>query len=112
MTARPTSIAVGPFVWPIRYEAETIKTSARMDGADKFGFTRPERTDIIVDPDRSEQGLRETILHEAIHAAVWTYGIDCDHNDEESVVAPLASAILDIIRRNPKVLEFLLSEDE
>lgn len=76
-------------------------------------MTLPEQTRIVIDPLRSASGLRETVLHEVLHAAIWTYGIDAEGvTDEEELVGPLASAVLDVLRRNSALALALMEPDE
>lgn len=107
---RPNNAIIGPFRWEILYDAYLLKEAQHMDGEGRFGITRPEKIDIVVDPERPERAIAETLLHEVLHACAWTYGVDWGNAAEESVIAPLSSAVLDMMRRNPVMMHYLIEE--
>lgn len=53
--------------------------------------------------------LRDTMLHEVLHTCTRMVGLDEELGDktEEQVVARL-TALLDVLRRNPKLVSFLV----
>ena len=48
----------------------------------------------------------ETLLHEVLHCAFWTGGIE-DKDDEERTVSVLSTQLAQIWRDNPKLVAFL-----
>ena len=52
---------------------------------------------------QDEQAMRDTVLHEVLHACLFEAG----KGDCEDVVASLAPTLLYVIRKNPKLIEFL-----
>lgn len=113
MASKPKQIEIGPLVWKVDYDPVKIKESGYAGGGGMFGVTFPSQLEICVDPDRPEQGIRETLLHEVLHAVIWTVGIDAGDDDEEEVlVAQLSTAILDVLRRNKALVRYLTALDE
>lgn len=60
---------------------------------------------------RMEKGItddktRDVLLHELLHAAYWIYGLK-DEDEEERIVTVLTTAMLTMMRDNPKLVNFL-----
>lgn len=116
--SRPESVTVGPFEWSVHWDAKAIKEFGHCAGDPVFGQTHPNDLTIWIDPDRPEQALRETVLHELLHAVVSTFDIrvpysmgdDDGFSREERLVASLSSPLLDVLRRNPPLTGWLLEE--
>lgn len=108
---RPSHIKFGAITWPIQYDLELLRQGEGEAGQLRFGSCRPAQADIVVDPNRPDRALRETVLHEGLHAAAWTYSIDMAGRDEE-IIGPLASAVLDMMRSNPELVNYLMGEDD
>lgn len=69
-------------------------------------------SNILLRNDQSESSLRDTLIHEALHAIVYLSGIrenlSLSHEDEEKLVVALSPWLLALLRDNPKLVEFLL----
>ena len=66
----------------------------------------------------SRSQIRDTLLHEVIHAAVRIAGLHnhgrvdlSKHAEEERAVNYLATSLVDTLRRNPALARFLLEAD-
>lgn len=109
---RPAVCFIGPVMFEIEYNGTKLKALSRLDDRDRFGVTQMDQLTIIVDPDRPEDAIRLTVLHELLHAMWWVYSIpilkELDEADnEENIVGSLSSALLEIFRRNPDVNKWL-----
>lgn len=117
---RPEWIKIGPFNWVVLYDAGVIRSYEATDGNLRFGATDPLKLMLVVDPNRPEGGIRETLWHELTHALVWATGINLDTGQasvaqdedlQETVVSQLATAQLAMLRDNPDLVRYLACDD-
>lgn len=70
---------------------------------------------IEVRGDRPLMLTREIVLHELLHAVIAISGtravMEMDSEYEESMIAVLSPALLCVLRDNPALMDFLLSDD-
>jgi hypothetical protein len=59
--------------------------------------------------DQSPAEMRDTLLHEVMHAVVRFVGLDLDEN--ERVTAALTSTLLMVLRANPALVAYLTATD-
>lgn len=82
---------------------------------DCLGATLGQYSLIILSPSQDYQSLRETFVHELLHAAV--YDADggnetfLDTETEEKVCRLLAGRLVDLIRRNPRLVTYLTAKE-
>lgn len=63
---------------------------------------------IKVDSQQCDSMVRDTVLHETLHAAFNAAGLEkVDDDLEEQIVRPVATVLLDVLRRNPELVKFL-----
>lgn len=76
-----------------------------------LGACDRDRNVISLDPDTGYDRLRETFLHEHLHAIITKANLHHDllASNEEAVVARLSPILLQFLRDNPKAVEFLQS---
>jgi hypothetical protein len=96
---RPTSFVLGPSTWTIEWVAPQDESL--------LGSTDQRFQIIRVDPRQHEDGVRETLLHEMLHACHLMVGLADDTNCETfiSVVSP---TLLSVLRANPEIARYLL----
>jgi hypothetical protein len=117
VTKRPDSVKVGPFVFNIVWNGAELRRLDRIDGRDSFGMTLMDRHRIVIEDARPLSALQNTLLHEILHALVWTYDVpmpyqDDEHKMEEAFVCRFDSPFLLLMKDNPEVFAWLLTEDE
>lgn len=118
MAERPSHILVGPFRFRIEFDEAPLRESFMLDDVMRFGLTIPERLLIVISPNRPEDALKQTLVHETLHAINWTYNIifvaldpkSEEHEREETYVSVMSSPLLDTLKRNPQVTAWLLEE--
>ena len=105
----PKSVKIGPHVYSVVDEERAI-LALRDEG--KYGITRPDRLEIHVDPSGAHTQVADTLLHEVLHC-IWDQGAlrTEDPGLEERVICSLATGLLDALRSNPKLADFLLREE-
>ena len=65
---------------------------------------------IAVDPGKSEDYARVTLLHEILHAAIRSSDPNIESEAEEMAVASMTGPLLATIRNNPEVMAYLMAK--
>jgi len=100
-------IEIGPVQYKIEHNAEAINTlRVDMDDASIRAHIHYSSSTITVDPALSASQKRLSLLHEILHGTLSGLGLHGINN--EDVVTPTASSLLDTLRRNPKMVAFLM----
>lgn len=117
---RPESIKLGSHTWTIEFDEHELVRTSRLDGTDKHGICLHSEHRIIIEDRRPLTAMQETLVHEILHACVWTGRIlfviaDCKEEDdsvEERVVASLSGILLDALKENPEVFAWIYTDEE
>lgn len=104
----PKTVRVGPYELDVVVSDPPELNDADNPDMKLSGRLRLEENSIIVSSAQSGVYLADTLLHEVLHAvwAVaggWSWDID-----EERVVYSMSTVLLDTLRRNPVLVEFLV----
>lgn len=102
MSRPPKKIKFGPFEY-------TILPIANLDGGSNFGKYVTTTKQVMFDPTYSEQVSRETIMHELLHLILDDVFVVPDEL-EEILVSTLSPRIMELLKRNPKLTEYLLEK--
>lgn len=107
MTAKPPSrVKIGVKDFSIELSAEEINKQ----DSEGVCFARYER--IYIAPDLAPNTQRVTVLHELLHACfddAQVGGPFDDEKHEETACLALAPRLLDTLRRNPKLITYLVA---
>lgn len=97
----PATVAIGPHTYEVAVVDEL--------GGDLIGDTDSTQLTIRLQAGMPDSVTAEVLLHELLHA-VWdmTPLRDFDDAVEESIVTALAPPLLDLLRRNPKLVALLV----
>ena len=110
----PTRVKVG------EHDYRLVTDLSRAADCDvNYGATFPARCEIVLNPEQAPTQMRDTVLHELFHAVCDNVGLS-DHVDapkdsvltrelEERVVRALATGILSLLRRNPRLVAYLVA---
>lgn len=115
----PTKVKIGTQNWTV------IERSSNMDDAlssSAYGYTLTRSSTIILDVDAPPSRKRQTLLHELLHAIRYSMGNTTipSPNDDESkttdawehyFIGIYEEGVLAILRDNPQVTAYLLSEE-
>lgn len=92
-------LQVGAYRWKVRW-----KRPKKGDA----GNCQYLKQRIDIDPAQGGDGRADTLLHELLHAAWYVAGItEFTSKQEERVVGALSPLLLDVLRRNPKLVQEL-----
>lgn len=110
---RPESIVIGPFTWSISYDDAEME---RMDDdrqSKRFGVSIPRRFRIVIAcSNRPESAIRETLVHEILHAIYEVSGYaaskaESQHDREEETILALSPWLFTILQQNPALVTYL-----
>lgn len=110
----PAAIIVGPY----RYEVTADELARlRVEHAEQkvlSGHSDHDALRINVDtgPAVAADTSRDTVLHEVLHAIAFLSGLSSDWGTqrEEEIVRRLSPLLLDVLRRNPALVAYLLED--
>lgn len=94
----PKRVQVGPIAYTLRQD----------DLITDVGQTHPDRQLILLRTNQAPDYLADTVLHEVLHACLAHTPLELSEETEEHVCLVLAPALLDVMRRNPELVAFLL----
>lgn len=107
----PKKIRVGPYVYKVTCDRTTMNARCRNEGTDLMGSSEHRTLTIDIDPDQAAGQQRDTVLHEVLHTISEMTGLALVWGkDDEDFVRRISPALLDVLRRNPKLVEFLVAD--
>lgn len=108
----PATVQIGPRRYDVLLDLEELHRIEHDEGDDLYGQSDHGKLRIIVDPTLPFDQLADTLLHEVLHGLTELTGIidDLGHKREERMVRRLTPALLDLLRRNPELVEYLTAE--
>ena len=101
---RPSEVRVGPYLYEIEYRDEVSDSEP-----DLFGLTLNRDHKIIVSTRQTDLALRDTVLHECMHAIFASSGLFREVENEERIVAAASTWLLMLLRDNHELARFLLA---
>lgn len=108
----PERIQIGPFAFGVSGDPKAI-AEARRNGEDgRLGETDPVKLTIVIDTDLPSGQIRDSVLHETLHAVVYTAGKWEKGIAEEQAIARFCPLLLDTLRRNPALVAYLMADDD
>jgi hypothetical protein len=99
----PGKVVVGWRTYPIR---ELPLKQARADGVLGWHENYPNAIAVRTE-EMSPADVADTLLHEILHACWWTGELPPKANEEKAVTV-LAHGLLQVLRDNPAVVDFLV----
>jgi Zn-dependent peptidase ImmA (M78 family) len=74
--------------------------------SDSLGEWHANKAEIHYDPNATEPVLRETLLHEMLHAVLDHTGLDPE--DHETIIRSISPLLLHLLKENPKMFAWLV----
>jgi hypothetical protein len=106
----PAKIQIGPLSFSVT-DDKVEHNQAVVDDLDAtYGRIQYAQGKIVLDPDQNEGHRRYVLLHEVLHGC-WHIG-DRSHKNDEKAIRALTGPLLDVLRRNPDLVAYLMSEDD
>ena len=104
----PAELRIGSYRWAVSSDAENSYDY------DYFGVTLVRSKRIKISPQQSDTDLRQTVLHEALHALGVAYEIKewtrhtVDEDDKVTdKIELMAMSLIQFMRENPNVIKWL-----
>lgn len=110
----PKKVKIGPFNFEIKCDKESIESAkVQFESLDALGFMSTIDQSIYIDPELQDDMKAETLLHEMLHAVCMATGITntFESKDEEKFIATISPMLLDTLRSNNDVTDFLLNRN-
>lgn len=103
---RPRTLRILGQKFEVRFQKEIVDPD---DGGSLLGFIEHDWNRIRVSTNQHPDSQRETYLHESLHALLSKvgWGVARMGKEHEELVDQLAPVLLDFIRANPRVIEYL-----
>lgn len=105
----PEKVTIGPLVYTVTDDSVAFAQMVAEDLTSTWGYIRYGEGRIILNPNQNEAHKRMCLLHELLHGC-WHMS-DRDHSDDEKPILALAAPLVDMLRRNPDLVSYLLAED-
>ena len=89
-------------------EPATVSDAERLE--DNWGLTDHKTQEVLLKPGQAPDTLADTVLHEVLHCCWFNSGAASkfSKDDEEFAVRSLSPLLLDTLRRNPRLVAFLV----
>lgn len=91
------------------FTLEWVRKSDELSERQRVGRTDIQKQAISVDATAGDDQQRDVVLHEIIHACLRVVASGVSETTEERVTSLLAPLLLDVLRANPHVVQFLLA---
>ena len=105
----PSAIQVAAIRYSLR-EARDPEENAALE--DDWGRTDHKIQRILFKPGQGPDVLADTVFHELLHCCIFNSGcvaIIPSKDEEEKLVRALTPVLLDAMRRNPRLTDFLVT---
>lgn len=100
----PKVVYVGPYDYTVRFTKSL--------GASLYGETDNTNSELLVHPKQSPSNLRDTLLHEALHAIFHVSGaskaLSWDMATEEQLIRLLNPWLVQLVQDNPELIAYLI----
>lgn len=108
----PKGLLVGARRYTVICSQAGIDSESVERGEELHGVTNTSTMRVTLNPKNSADRQRDTLLHEALHTVLDLVGLNQDLGAEmeERVVNRLAPALLDLLRRNPRLVDYLMEK--
>lgn len=100
----PTKIKVGPYTVKVRVDSDQTSN----DGC--YGKFFEKSLTIYLDNQVDDTAIKETLMHEALHACFFASGLDAflkDKENEEVIVKVLSTWVFQMLRENNKLVKYV-----
>jgi hypothetical protein len=112
MMQPPSRVIVGPFPYVVLTDPKHVAKARRRAHDGRLGETDTTHLQIMVDAELPVAQVRDTVLHEVLHAVTWTVGGWRKGDGEDDYIGRVSPILLDTLRRNPQLVAYLTAEDE
>lgn len=107
----PATVTVGPYRISVVCTQAAIDRASMECSSELAGHFDSSAQQIRLAPDLAPDIMAESLLHEVLHAVAEAAGkpLGRSSDEEERMISALAPGLLDTLRRNPDVVNYLLA---
>jgi len=102
----PKQLKIGASVWTVA----VVKDLADTGGGDLYGRSSPKSVSIEMSATQDDQQMRDTLLHEVMHAIVSNIPLFKNAGVEERVLRSLTPWLLAVLRENKNFTDYLVEK--
>lgn len=108
----PKFIDVGPYRYTVTTDELTRQRAQEASQSSLLGQTDHDRLIMILKSDQPNGLMRDTLLHETLHLVTGITGVAFESglDKEELLVRRLSPILLEVLRRNPDLVTYLLAD--
>jgi hypothetical protein len=112
MARPPGTVAIGPYVYSIRFDHSRLREAEDSSGAKTYGHTSHSFQEIVIDPTIPARLAATTLWHEVKHAIAGTVGFESGKYEEEDWIARTAPMEVATLQGNPDLIAYLLEPED
>lgn len=102
----PKKLKIGPYKYSV---SKSNLNEHVLDGEGKtYGITHVMEQTMVLAEGQGPDMLAESLLHEVLHICCQAAGLGLELENEESIVSSIAPVLLEAIRNNPDMVEFIV----
>lgn len=106
----PEEIVVGPYTYKVELSQQQINAASVEKEEHLIGSAQHVAQRIVLRPDMGADVTADTLLHEVLHCCFNQGNVFSTSKEEEEAVNFLACILLDTLRRNPGLVDYLTIE--
>ncbi len=106
-------VEIGPYTFKVKFVKRPEKRHGkkRIKGLKLYGSTHPATQRIFISSRSNKRVQQDTLIHELLHAVWFASGLHAVHEpDEEQCISMLAPLMLQALRSNEELREFLIDD--
>jgi Zn-dependent peptidase ImmA (M78 family) len=103
-TKRPSKIKVG------YASVKIVEDNARLVESEAGAMFSPNLATIYVESQQKNDYAKMALLHEILHVCLHSSSVETDKTIEEHYVSAMAPVLLQTLRENPELIEFLTQQ--
>ena len=107
----PKKVKVGGMSFGISTDASVHLGIEESAGERVYGQMDPTAARIVLHPGMADSRARQVMVHELLHAAIFSAGLGLTDEVEEPIVRALEGPVLQILRDNPALVKWLTDKD-
>lgn len=104
--SKPRRLRIGAHIWTVLWSKRAVEKHVK----NAVGACSADALEIAVAPQGSKRQMQATLLHEILHACIESSQPGLPYDKEERFVSAVTAPLLDALRSNPRLVEYLLED--
>jgi predicted SprT family Zn-dependent metalloprotease len=102
----PKKVKIGYANYNIIQQKEILEGKGKKR-EELLGLCYMQESEIKICKSQSKEELANTLLHEILHAIMWSQGLKLSESTEEKVVTQITNGLCCVIKDNPELISWL-----